>query len=94
MTLIAAIPTPVARLAIIVGAAGPCVARNPTALAVQEPDQPMVIGQQHQGRKATGHRKGHKGCDANRHENGVVKHATALTLGRVHAENTNKGAKP
>lgn len=93
MTLVATIPTAITRLAILIGAAGPWVARNPRAFTVQTSDQPMAIGQQHQGRKAPGHRKRHKGCDANGHHNGIVKHAKALTLGRVCAAHPNKGAK-
>jgi len=66
---------------------------NPTGLAIQKPDEPMTVWQQHQGRKAASDRKRQNSTDAKSYEKRVVKHGPSLILKHLGTGNHEKGAK-
>jgi hypothetical protein len=66
---------------------------NPTGLAIQKPDEPMTVWQQHQGRKAASDRKRQNSTDAKRYEKRVVKHGPSLILKHLGLVHHEKGAK-
>ena len=66
---------------------------NPARFAIQKPDQPMTVWQQHQSRKAAGDRQRQNTTDAKGHEKRVAEHGPSLILKHLGLVHHEKGAK-